>query len=189
MSSHYVSVFIDHPGIKQFIKPGEPINAAAAWRWLIVELAGKFLAQNSIDVLRNLTISAELKQNGLSFSFETDSNVGYADLNALVQSFDQIGIEQYRVSMFDSASGGKELWVKPEEDISLYESKVLLLGEFDEEDEIEPTIEDQGGEVVATLNDCTLIVLSDSATKEELKRAQAGNVPMIQESEFWDYVE
>lgn len=134
--------------------------------------------------------SADLLADGDCTLLQIDagSRAALEAFDHLVELLDEAGVEQYHASLFDSSSGGRQVWDKPEKDIEFDEAKVFLMGEFDDEDEVKETLEGMGAEFADSLEACTLVVVGENADAVILARAEKQGLTLLPADEVDDYV-
>jgi hypothetical protein len=190
MSSQYISLNIDIGDSGEFSQLDSGINTETSlWSAFLNILTTHRLTTSHHDKLLSIKPSILLKNGALDIEWECGSSFSLDTLEGLIVSLDSAGIERYHARLFDSSCGGSQVWDKPERDISLFESKIWLIGEFDEDDDVESTIDDQGGEIVESIAECNLGIIGENPDPKQLKQAYEMKLSIISEEEFWDYVE
>ena len=155
---------------------------------LVSELQSSGVSESLIAVFIHERMLLAQADESLSLRFEVGSSVPVSFFEALIDYFDQQGVERYHASLFDSSSGGAQVWDKPELDIELWKSRIYLLGEFDPEEELEESLAGEQATLVDTLSECNLVIVGEDPDLELLKQVHELNITVVTEEDIWDYM-
>lgn len=155
------------------------------WRneWQHLDLDDDFVAE-----LLSEKISLTVEQDRAWLEIDAGSDVSLDFFIELMSLIEQLEVEQYNARLFDTASGGCQVWDQPELEIEINEARVCLLGEFDPDGEVAESLEKSGAMRVDTLDDCTLAVVGFAADPDMLKDASRRCIPIISEEALHDYL-
>ena len=127
--------------------------------------------------------------NSVWLTLTSGSSTSFDAYERIIDFLNQVGIDAYHASLFDSASGGRASWRKPEEYVEFEDAKVYFIGEIDEDEResIEENFESLGAVLAESLQQASLVIVCDNPSGEELKYLQEKQLPNISMDEFWDY--
>jgi NAD-dependent DNA ligase len=140
-------------------------------------------------------ISIKSRDNELTLHISAAPSVELSLFDKFVELLESHGVQQYRAKLFDTTSGGGQLWEKPEhlaaEEYDIQGKTILILGDTEEPyDEIVDILEGYEVTMDETLTDDTqLVIVGNDADSDVLSDVKNRAIPILTEDDFWDLVE
>lgn len=132
------------------------------------------------------SVAMKAEDDSLWLQLQTGSDTPLERFGKFQDLFECLGVEHYHARLFDSSSGGIQIWEKPEQAVDFSDAKVYLLGQFDEDDEVNEKLEELGAELVDDLDDSTLVIVGVNPDPGLLHSAKIKGIPIITEEKMWD---
>lgn len=151
------------------------------------ELKAHGLDNDFADLLARQSITWTESEKKIDMEMESSSEVNIEFYDKLIEFFDREGVEKYHARLFDTSSGGVQVWDKPEMDLDLNKAKVYLLGDFDDEDDLQENLEGMGSNITNSIDECDLVVVGENADINLFKKANVRCPAIILENDIWDY--
>ena len=152
----------------------------------------------TIPLLSRITpsdLSIESSDNELTLHISAAPSIELSLFDQFVELLESHGVQQYRAKLFDTSSGGGQLWEKPEylaaEEFDIQGKTILILGDTEEPyDEIVDILEGYEVTIEETLTDDTqLVIVGNDADSDVLNDVKKREIPILTEDDFWDLVE
>ncbi|MGD8594473.1 MAG: hypothetical protein PVF82_16705 [Gammaproteobacteria bacterium] len=152
----------------------------------------------TIPLLSRITpsdLSIESSDNELTLHISAAPSIELSLFDQFVELLESHGVQQYRAKLFDTSSGGGQLWEKPEylaaEEFDIQGKTILILGDTEEPyDEIVDILEGYEVTIEETLTDDTqLVIVGSDADSDVLNEVKKRAISILNENDFWDLVE
>ena len=151
------------------------------------ELTKRGFDNGSADALARLSVTWVESEKSIDLEIESGSEVSIEFYSKLIDFFDQEGVEKYHARLFDTSSGGVQVWDKPEVVFELDNAKVYLLGDFDDEDDLQENLEGMGSDIIDSVDGCDLVIVGENPDLNLLKNSNLQHAVIIPEDDIWDY--
>lgn len=178
-----------HPAqaILQALSKGCQPAEAEVWEQLSAKLSGTAVSADFLPQLRSSSVDVQATDTGLALYLDQGSEVSYRFFEDLVCLFEALEIEQYHARLFDSSSGGSQVWDQPPRELEFEDSRIFLLGDFDEEDEVPELVEGLGATLVDRVEGADIVVLGSQADPAIVAEANRLGKLILSEDELGDY--
>jgi len=125
-------------------------------------------------------------------STSAGSEVALSFFDELVSALESAGATALYARLFDSASGGVQVWRCPDnedDDIDLDGADILFLGDMEEDiDEMKELAQEMGVVHDEWHEQISLVVLGQNIAPAEMSKILKTGVRTITEDQFWDYI-
>ena len=159
------------------------------------QLASKDFHITLLERIAPSDISIQSRDTRLTLHISAAPSVELSLFEKFVELLESYGVQQYRAKLFDTSSGGGQLWEKPEhlaaEEYDIQGKTILILGDTEEPyDEIVDILEGYEVTIEETLTDDTqLVIVGNDADSDVLNDVKKREIPILTEDDFWDLVE
>jgi|GEM_PF-2211348 hypothetical protein len=150
----------------------------------------RMLSIKSDDLPSRMDLEAAGDQMVLSTS--AGSEVALSFFDELVSALESAGATALYARLFDSSSGGVQVWRYPDnedDDIDLDGADILFLGDMEEDiDEMKELAQEMGVVHDEWHEQISLVVLGQNIAPAEMSKILKTGVRTITEDQFWDYI-
>jgi NAD-dependent DNA ligase len=159
------------------------------------QLVSKNIPIQLLERIAPSDISIQSRDTRLTLHISAAPSIELSLFDQFVELLESHGVQQYRAKLFDTSSGGGQLWEKPEylaaEEFNIQGKTILILGDTEEPyDEIVDILEGYEVTIEETLTDDTqLVIVGNDADSDVLNDVKEREIPILTEDDFWDLVE
>ena len=150
----------------------------------------RMLSIKSDDLPSRMDLEAAGDQMVLSTS--AGSEVALSFFDELVSALESAGATALYARLFDSSSGGVQVWRFPDnedDDIDLDGADILFRGDMEEDiDEMKELAQEMGVVHDEWHEQISLVVLGQNIAPAEMSKILKTGVRTITEDQFWDYI-
>ncbi len=132
---------------------------------------------------------SDLDKGGFELFSQFGAEVDFGVFEKVASILDDTTGVEYKARLFDSSSGGVQLWSNLEDDIDLNEKRIIFLGFDDEElDEMKDLVEDDAQVFSVLDKGIDVAVLGSAVSESEMGFLSENSIECISEQEFWEYI-